>query len=68
MAQTAQLRHIDATGNEAQRVFALQRAAYKRHPYPSYEERLDKLNKSYQVGGRPLHVRRHRCHHHRANA
>jgi coniferyl-aldehyde dehydrogenase len=45
MAQTSQLRHIDATGNEAQRVFGLQRAAYKRHPYPSYEERLAKLNK-----------------------
>ncbi|HLY38997.1 MAG TPA: coniferyl aldehyde dehydrogenase [Candidatus Binatia bacterium] len=48
MAQTAQLRRIDVADNEAQRVFALQRAAYLRHPYPSYEERranLDKLER-----------------------
>jgi len=48
MAQTAQLRRIDVAENEAQRVFALQRAAYLRHPYPSYEERranLDKLER-----------------------
>src|SRR3989442_11143743 len=48
MAQTAQLRRIDLAENEAQRVFALQRAAYLRHPYPTYEERranLDKLER-----------------------
>jgi coniferyl-aldehyde dehydrogenase len=48
MAQTAQLRHIEATENEAQRVLALQRAAYLRHPYPSHQERranLDRLER-----------------------
>ena len=45
MAQTAQLRRIDGAENEAQRVFALQREAYLRHPYPSYEERLENLTK-----------------------
>src|SRR5215813_5341782 len=45
MAQTAQLRRIDTAENEAQRVFALQRAAYLRHPYPSYEERRESLEK-----------------------
>jgi coniferyl-aldehyde dehydrogenase len=45
MAQTAQLRQIDVAGNEAQRVFKLQREAYLRHPYPSYEERLENLTK-----------------------
>src|SRR5438309_2823954 len=48
MAQTAQLRRIDVAENEAQRVFALQRQAYLRHPYPSYDERranLDKLER-----------------------
>jgi coniferyl-aldehyde dehydrogenase len=45
MAQTAQLRLIDGdlAENEAQRVFALQRAAYLRHPYPSYQERRETL-------------------------
>jgi coniferyl-aldehyde dehydrogenase len=45
MAQTAQLRRIDVAENEAQRVFALQRDAYLRHPYPSYEERLEHLTR-----------------------
>jgi coniferyl-aldehyde dehydrogenase len=43
MAQTAQLRRIETIENEAQRVFKLQREAYLRHPYPSYEERLATL-------------------------
>jgi coniferyl-aldehyde dehydrogenase len=43
MAQTAQLRRIDAPENEAQRVFKLQRDAYLRHPYPSAEERIASL-------------------------
>ena len=43
MAQTAQLRRIDIAENEAQRVFNLQREAYLRHPYPSYEERRENL-------------------------
>ena len=45
MAQTAQLRRIEIADNEAQRVFALQRAAYLRHPYPSYDERRENLDK-----------------------
>ena len=45
MAQTAQLRTIDSVENEAQRIFKLQREAYLRQPYPSYEERLDNLRK-----------------------
>jgi coniferyl-aldehyde dehydrogenase len=49
MAQTAQLRRIDTVENEAQRVFALQRQAYLRHPYPSYEERVDALKKLERI-------------------
>ncbi len=45
MAQTAQQRTIETVENEAQRVFKLQREAYLRHPYPSYDERLDNLHK-----------------------
>ena len=45
MAQTAQLRRLDVAENEAQRVFAVQRQAYLRHPYPSYEERRENLTK-----------------------
>lgn len=44
MAQTAQLRRIDETANEAQRIFARQRAAYRRQPYPSIEERKANLD------------------------
>ncbi len=44
MAQTAQLQRIDVAENEAQRVFKLQREAYLRHPYPTYEERRDHLH------------------------
>lgn len=44
MAQTAQLRTIETVENEAQRVFKLQREAYLRAPYPSRQERLDRLN------------------------
>lgn len=49
MAQTAQLRRIDEIENEAQRIFALQRAAYLRQPYPSLEERLDRLAKLERI-------------------
>jgi len=49
MAQTAQLRRIDVAKNEAQRVFALQHAAYLRHPYPSYEERQENLRKLERI-------------------
>jgi coniferyl-aldehyde dehydrogenase len=49
MAQTAQLRHLDAIENEAQRIFTLQREAYKRHPYPSLEERLESLTKVERI-------------------
>lgn len=49
MAQTAQLRRIDVAENEAQRVFQVQREAYLRHPYPSYEERIDRLNKLEKI-------------------
>ncbi len=45
MAQTVQLRTVEQVENEAQRVFKLQREAYARHPYPSYEERIDTLRK-----------------------
>ena len=43
MAQTAQLRSIEIVENEAQRVFKLQREAYLRDPFPSYEERKNRL-------------------------
>lgn len=49
MAQTSQLRTIETVENEAQRVWKLQREAYLRHPYPSYEERLDNLRKLDRV-------------------
>jgi coniferyl-aldehyde dehydrogenase len=49
MAQTAQTRSIETVENEAQRVFKLQREAYSRHPYPSYEERLANLRKLDRV-------------------
>lgn len=45
MPQTAQLRTFETVENEAQRVFKLQREAYLRHPYPSYEERIENLRK-----------------------
>ena len=44
MAQTAQLRRFDQVENEAQRVFALQRAAYLREPYPTFAERRARLD------------------------
>ena len=49
MAQTAQLRRIEVPDNEAQRVFKLQREAYARHPYPSYEERQENLRKLERI-------------------
>jgi coniferyl-aldehyde dehydrogenase len=49
MAQTAQLRRIDVAENEAQRVFNLQRQAYLRHPYPSFEERRENLDKLERI-------------------
>src|SRR5213594_938706 len=49
MAQTAQVRRIESAENEAQRVFALQRQAYLRQPYPSYEERRQNLDKLERV-------------------
>ena len=49
MAQTAQSRTVETVENEAQRVFKLQREAYGRHPYPSYEERLANLRKLDRV-------------------
>ena len=45
MPQTAQLRTVETVENEAQRVFKLQREAYLRHPYPSYEDRIENLRK-----------------------
>ena len=45
MAQTAQLRVVDAIENEAQRIFALQRKAYQAHPYPTLAERKENLRK-----------------------
>ncbi len=49
MAQTAQLRKLEAIENEAQRVFALQRQAYLRHPYPTLEERRENLTKLERI-------------------
>lgn len=49
MAQTAQLRRVEPTENEAQRIFALQRAAYLAYPYPSLEERKENLRKLDRV-------------------
>lgn len=43
MAQTAQTRTVSTVENEAQRVFKLQREAYGRAPYPSYDERIAHL-------------------------
>ena len=45
MAQTRQQRTVDPAEHEAARVFTLQRAAYLRAPYPSYEERRERLRK-----------------------
>jgi coniferyl-aldehyde dehydrogenase len=49
MAQTAQLRRVEAIENEAQRVFALQREAYLRHPYPKLAERRENLTKLEKI-------------------
>jgi coniferyl-aldehyde dehydrogenase len=49
MAQTAQLRRVETAENEAQRVFRVQREAYLRHPYPSYEERRANLDRLERV-------------------
>ena len=43
MAQAAQLRTIEIAENEAQRIFKLQRDAYLRAPYPSLDERRQRL-------------------------
>ncbi len=49
MAQTAQIRRLEVIDNEAQRVCALQRQAYLRHPYPSLEERRESLSKVERI-------------------
>jgi coniferyl-aldehyde dehydrogenase len=49
MAQTAQLRRIDEPVNEAQRVFQKQREAYLAQPYPSLEQRRERLRALEQV-------------------
>jgi coniferyl-aldehyde dehydrogenase len=49
MAQTAQLRRIDRPENEAQRIFQLQREAYLQHPYPSLDERRERLRATERV-------------------
>jgi len=49
MAQTAQVRQLHSIDNEAQRIFALQRKAYLRHPYPTLEERKENLLKLEQI-------------------
>lgn len=49
MAQTAQLRSLDAIETEAQRILAVQRKAYLQHPYPSREERLANLAKLERI-------------------
>src|SRR5689334_18494374 len=45
MAQTASSRTASTVENEAQRVFALQRAAYARSPFPTYDARVANLKK-----------------------
>ncbi|MEE8311827.1 MAG: coniferyl aldehyde dehydrogenase [Candidatus Binatia bacterium] len=49
MAQTAQLRLIQTAENEAQRIFKLQREAYMRHAYPTFEERKASLTKVEKI-------------------
>jgi coniferyl-aldehyde dehydrogenase len=49
MAQTAQSRSFESIENEAQRVFKLQREAYARHPFPTFEERIENLRKLDRV-------------------
>jgi coniferyl-aldehyde dehydrogenase len=49
MAQTAQLRRVEVIENEAQRIFALQREAYLRHPYPTLAERQENLAKLERI-------------------
>ncbi len=49
MVQTAQLREFDVIENEAQRIFTLQRKAYLRHPYLSFEERKESLEKVERI-------------------
>ena len=49
MAQTAQRKSFENIENEGQRVFALQREAYLRHPYPSYQERRENLTKLERI-------------------
>lgn len=49
MAQTAQLRRVEVIDNEAQRIFALQREAYLRHPYPTLAERQENLAKLERI-------------------
>ncbi len=49
MAQTTQLRTLSTVDNEAQRVFQLQREAYLRQPFPSYDQRIANLHKLDRV-------------------
>jgi len=49
MAQTAQIRRFEVIENEAQKVFTAQREAYRRHPYPSLEERKEQLSKLERI-------------------
>src|SRR5262245_61160684 len=49
MAQTAQLRRLAVVDNDAQRIFALQREAYRKQPYPSLEERRENLTKLERI-------------------
>lgn len=45
MAQATQLRSIDNPASEAQRIFLLQKKAYRQHPYPSLSERRANLTR-----------------------
>lgn len=49
MAQATQLKTIDTPQSEAQRVFLLQKVAYRKQPYPLLAERLDNLHKLEQL-------------------
>ena len=45
MAQATQLRSIDTPESAAQRIFILQKAAYRKQPFPPFNERIANLNK-----------------------
>ncbi len=49
MAQAAQLSSIDSASAEAQRIFLLQKSAYRNQPYPPLVDRVAQLDKLEQM-------------------